>query len=160
VRNVLSGGVGVGVGVAVGVALGLAVGVVLGLAVGVALGLTVGVALGLTVGVALGLAVGVALGVALAVGRGYGVGRRCGVGRGLGVGAEDCCPAFKRPTLSAKATTAETISICERSLAVRLMTKSVIFPMRVLVPNWIFAHTRQWPFTFLDGHSFTMALFS
>jgi hypothetical protein len=150
VRNVLSGGVGVGVGVAVGVALGLAV--------GVALGLTVGVALGLTVGVALGLAVGVALGVALAVGRGYGVGRRCGVGRGLGVGAEDCCPAFKRPTLSAKATTAETISICERSLAVRLMTKSVIFPMRVLVPNWIFAHTRQWPFTFLDGHSFTMAL--
>ena len=143
-RNVLSGGVGVGVGVAVGVALGLAV----------------GVALGLTVGVALGLAVGVALGVALAVGRGYGVGRKCGVGRGLGVGAEDCCPAFKRPTLSAKATTAETISICERSLAVRLMTKSVIFPMRVLVPNWIFAHTRQWPFTFFDGHSFTMALFS
>jgi hypothetical protein len=97
----------------------------------VALGLAVGVALGLAVGVALGLAVGVALGL----GRGYGVGRWCGVGRGLGVGAEDCCPAFKRPTLSAKATTAETISICERSLAARLMTKSVIFPMRVLVPN-------------------------
>ena len=95
----------------------------------------VGVGVGVTIGVPLGVAVGVALGVALAVGRGYGVGRRCGVGRGLGVGAADCCPAFKRPTLSAKATTAETISICERSLAARLMTKSVIFPTRLLVPN-------------------------
>ena len=99
------------------------------------MGVTVGVALGVAVGVTLGLAVGVALGVAVAVGRGYGVGRRCGVGRGLGVGAADCCPAFKRPALSAKVTTAETIAIREGSLAARLMTKSAIFPIRVLGPN-------------------------
>jgi hypothetical protein len=77
----------------------------------------------------------VTLGLTLAVGRGYGVGRRWGVGRGLGVDAADCCPAFKRPALSAKATTAETISIREGSLAARLMTKSAIFPIRVLGPN-------------------------
>ena len=69
---------------------------------GVGVGVTVGVVLGLTVGVALGVAVGVALGVAVGVGRG------CGVGCGFTVWVADCCPAFKRPALSARATTAET----------------------------------------------------
>ena len=62
----------------------------------------VGVGVGVTIGVALGVAVGVALGVAVGVGCG------CGVGCGFTVWVADCCPAFKRPALSARATTAET----------------------------------------------------
>ena len=84
----LSGGVGVTIGVGLGVA------------VGVGLGVAVGMGLGVGVGVALGVAVGVALGV--------GVGRGCGVGCGFAVRVADCCPAFKRPALSVRATTAET----------------------------------------------------
>jgi hypothetical protein len=70
--------------------------------VGVGVGVTVGVALGVAVGVGLGVAVGVALGVAVGVGRG------CGVGCGFAVRVADCCPAFKRPALSVRATTAGT----------------------------------------------------
>jgi len=59
----------------------------------------VGVGVGVTIGVGLGVAVGVALGVAVGVGRG------CGVGCGFAVRVADCCPAFKRPALSVRATT-------------------------------------------------------